>query len=99
MTGSLLVIGGTVLWLQARGDIEDANTAAHQATTWDAYARNATAGHDAESRQTVGLTLLIAGGAAVTGAIVRYALRPDADASLAATPLPGGGAVLLSRKF
>jgi tetratricopeptide (TPR) repeat protein len=99
VTGSLLVVGGTLLWLQARGEIDDANVAARQATTWDAYATNAAAGRDAESRQTVGITLLVAGGATLTGALVRYALRPDNDASLSATPLPGGGAVMLSRRF
>lgn len=99
VTGSLLVVGGVALWLQASGAIDDANTAARQATTWDGYASNAAAGRDAESRQTVSVVLLIAGGAAVTGAIVRYALRPDGDGSLAAAPLPGGGALLLSGRF
>lgn len=100
--GTVAVIIGGVLWLQARDDIDSANQGARTAANHDDFARYVAMGQDAESQQTVGGAVFLIGGALATIGIVRYWLRPaggDAGAGVSAAVLDRGGGLMVSGRF
>lgn len=101
--GDALAIGGLVatatgllLFRSGRSDAQDANGA----PTYGDYRAH---GDGAEARQTVGISLLVTGGALGVAAVARYALhagrQSPSGASVAAAPLPRGALVVLGRPF
>jgi hypothetical protein len=78
-----LVVGGMV-WMGASDDI----AAAHSSSSYPDFASHA---DGAETRQTIGVVTMIAGGALVAGGIVRYWLRPR----VAVSPMAGAGLMVV----
>jgi hypothetical protein len=78
-----LVVGGLV-WSGAQDDI----AAAHGSMSYPDFMAHA---DGAETRQTIGVVTMIAGGALVAGGIVRYWLRPR----VAVAPMAGTGLMIV----
>jgi tetratricopeptide (TPR) repeat protein len=89
--GDALVVGGTVtlvvgglVWSGAQDDI----AAAHATMSYPDFAAHA---DGAETRQTIGVVTMIAGGALVAGGVVRYWLRPRVSIA----PMAGAGVMVV----
>ena len=78
-----IVVGGLV-WSGAQDDI----AAAHATTSYPDFAAHA---DGAETRQTIGIVTMAAGGALIAGGVVRYWLRPR----VAVTPMAGAGLMVV----
>jgi hypothetical protein len=78
-----LVIGGLV-WSGAQDDI----AAAHGSMSYPDFSAHA---DGAETRQTIGVVTMIAGGALVAGGVVRYWLRPRVSIA----PMAGAGVMVV----
>ena len=78
-----LVVGGLV-WSGAQDDI----AAAHGSMGYTDFAAHA---DGAETRQTIGVVTMIAGGALIAGGVVRYWLRPHVSVA----PMAGAGLMVV----
>jgi tetratricopeptide (TPR) repeat protein len=89
------LVGGGLVWKGGRDDAQ----AAAAATSYSGFATSA---EGADTRQTIGVVAMAAGGALVAGAIVRYMLHHEAAAApaqVAPVVQPGAALVVFGARF